>query len=205
MLRDVDVAVVGAGPVGCIAALAHARRGAKVALLEAHPTGKPRLAGELLHSPAAAILRDLGVMPLGTHPVRGFAVFSKDRDTAVLNDQGPDFGVTLEFNRLVANLRAAAADMDGITYLQGWRGVQLEGQELTVDVQGQQRTLTAGRIVGAGGRSSVIRRSLGLPSDKEVLSRMAGLVLRGVDLPWEGRGHVVIGPVGPALIYRIGG
>ena len=32
-----DVAIIGAGPVGSLCALAHARKGARVALLEANP------------------------------------------------------------------------------------------------------------------------------------------------------------------------
>ena len=57
--RRYDVAVVGAGPVGSVCALAHARKGARVALLEANPKASRRLAGEWLHPPAVRILRDL--------------------------------------------------------------------------------------------------------------------------------------------------
>ena len=44
MMTDADVAVVGAGVVGCATALALSRRGASVALLEAEP--EPGLAAE---------------------------------------------------------------------------------------------------------------------------------------------------------------
>src|SRR5947208_593223 len=40
--------------------------------------------------------------------------------------------------------------------------------------------------------------------DGGLLSYMAGVELRGVELPREGFGHVVIGGPGPALLYRIG-
>ena len=55
-----DVTVVGAGPVGCIAAIALARRGSRVTLLEASPVGK-RLAGEWLHPAAVRLLNELDV------------------------------------------------------------------------------------------------------------------------------------------------
>ena len=56
-----DVAVVGAGPVGCVTALAFARRGARVLLLEAQPTAADRLAGEWLHPAGLAVLQDFGL------------------------------------------------------------------------------------------------------------------------------------------------
>ena len=60
-LRHYDVAIVGAGPVGSLCALAHARKGARVVLLEANPKASKRLAGEWLHPPAARMLRDFGI------------------------------------------------------------------------------------------------------------------------------------------------
>ena len=41
-----DVVVVGAGPAGCGAALAHARKGASVLVVEADPRAAKRFAGE---------------------------------------------------------------------------------------------------------------------------------------------------------------
>ncbi len=56
-----DVAVIGGGPVGMVAALAHAHRGARVLVLEANPAASQRLAGEWLHPPARLALEQLGV------------------------------------------------------------------------------------------------------------------------------------------------
>ena len=60
-----DVAIVGAGPVGSLCAIAHARKGYRVALFEANPAASKRLAGEWLHPPAARILRELGLSVSG--------------------------------------------------------------------------------------------------------------------------------------------
>ncbi len=54
MRERYDVGVIGGGPVGCVAALEFARRGASVLLLEANPRASQRLAGEWLHPPALA-------------------------------------------------------------------------------------------------------------------------------------------------------
>jgi flavin-dependent dehydrogenase len=62
----------------------------------------------------------------------------------------------------------------------------------------------AGRIVGADGRSSIVRKSLGFPPALAFVSYMAGLVLEDVDLPYEGYGHLLLGGPGPVFVYRIG-
>src|SRR5690606_17803410 len=61
-----------------------------------------------------------------------------------------------------------------------------------------------GRVIGADGRGSVVRASLGLPAETFTPSRMAGVLLRGATLPHEGFGHVFLGGPGPILAYRIG-
>ena len=59
--RTYDVAVIGAGPAGCAAALAHARAGAHVLLLEANPDAADRLAGEWLHPTGVEALAEIGI------------------------------------------------------------------------------------------------------------------------------------------------
>ena len=79
--RRYDVAIVGAGPVGSLCALAHARQGTRVILLEANPKASQRLAGEWLHPPAVRNLRDLGVdlgAQLSDPKGKGFVVFPED-------------------------------------------------------------------------------------------------------------------------------
>ena len=49
-----------------------------------------------------------------------------------------------------------------------------------------------------------MRSTLDLADDRETLSRMAGLELKGADLPVQGFGHVFLGGPGPILAYRIG-
>ena len=80
-----DVAVVGGGPVGCVAALAFARSGAHVCLIDPDtPSG--RLTGEWLHPTGAGILEELRVDLTGVeHSLGcGFAIFPKGAEPIVL-------------------------------------------------------------------------------------------------------------------------
>ncbi len=203
-MQSFDVAVIGGGPVGCVTALAHAKRGARVALLEASPERKNRFAGELLHPVAVDILAQCGVnlAAAGSHgPNRGFAVFTPEHSGPFLLRYPKGKGATFEFNAYVDELRAATMQTEGITWFPGARVSMLEGQSVH---WGAGTGLRAGRIIGADGRFSFARKALGLPDDRHVLSHMAGLTLHGVELPFEGSGHVVLSRVGPALVYRIG-
>jgi squalene monooxygenase len=207
-VQSFDVAVVGGGPAGCVTALAHARKGARVALIEAQPGRKNRFAGELLHPPALDALRRVGIerlAPACDHgPNRGFAVFSPENDgPQVLHHRGAP-GATCEFNALVDTLQEEAKAHAGVTFLGGYRATAAErGLLQLLDKSDGASTLRADRIIAADGRFSAMRKSLGIPDDRTPLSNMAGLLLRGVRLPFEDYGHVMLGGVGPVLAYRI--
>ena len=67
--------------MGSFCALAHARAGARVALLEANPKASTRLAGEWLHPPAVRMLRDIGLSldaERRSAPGKGFVVLPED-------------------------------------------------------------------------------------------------------------------------------
>ncbi|MGH8543296.1 MAG: FAD-dependent monooxygenase, partial [Gammaproteobacteria bacterium] len=203
-----DVAVVGAGPVGAVAALAHARRGARVALFEANPRSAQRLAGEWLHPPAIEVLRQVGIDLPGAIPEhsagQGFVVFPDDGSSpCLLPYAGGAPGLSCEHSALVGTLRAAAAAHPNVDYLTSARVRRIEGHSVRYVQRGGVGSITAGRIVGADGRRSLVRASLGLPVDHAICSRMVGLLLRDVALPFEGYGHVLLGGPGPVLAYRI--
>src|SRR5437016_13078771 len=54
-----DVAVIGAGPAGCAAAIAAARAGASVRLFERGPYPRHKVCGEFVSPEALALLREL--------------------------------------------------------------------------------------------------------------------------------------------------
>ncbi len=208
--RHYDVAVVGAGPVGAVAALAHARRGARVVLFEANPKSALRLAGEWLHPPGVAALSRLGIdLPaaIPEHAVgQGFVVLPEDGSTPCLLPYAEGArGFSCEHTALVEALRAAATAHTDVEYLPATRVRHIEGRRLCYTHRGGDDLgfITADRIVGADGRRSMVRTALGLRIDPHVCSRMVGMRLSNVELPYEGFGHVVLGGPGPILAYRM--
>ena len=203
-----DIAIVGAGPVGSVCALAHARKGARVALLEANPKAARRLAGEWLHPPAVRMLQDVGIT-LDTQPHsvtgKGFAVFPEDGSEPIMLPY-PDgsHGLACEHAELVSCLHEAIEDEPGIDFFLHARVREVSDGRLAYSRNGAGQSLNAARIVGADGRASVVRQSLGLSVKPMPCSRMVGVMLEGVDLPLKGYGHVVLGAPGPLLIYHVG-
>ncbi|HNA49386.1 MAG TPA: FAD-dependent oxidoreductase, partial [Mycobacterium sp.] len=59
-MRDADVLVVGAGPVGLTAALALVRGGMRVDLVESRPALESESLAATFHPPTLQILADLG-------------------------------------------------------------------------------------------------------------------------------------------------
>ena len=203
-----DVAVVGAGPVGSLCALAHARKGARVVLLEANPKASTRLAGEWLHPPSVQILNEFGIDLDKQSPSargKGFVVFPEDGSEAiVLPYLDGSHGLACEHSELVSCLREVIEMETGIDFFLHARVREVEDERLTFTRNGVDESLTAARIVGADGRASVVRRSLGLSTSPATCSRMMGIKLERVKLPLEGYGHVLCGGPGPILIYRLG-
>ena len=207
-VRRYDVAVVGAGPVGSLCALAHARKGARVVLLEANPKASTRLAGEWLHPPSVQILRGFGI-DLGKQSSsakgNGFAVFPEDGSEPIaLPYMDGSHGLACEHSALVSCLREAIEKEAGIDFFLHARVRVVEDGRVTFTRNGVDESVKASRIVGADGRASIVRRSLGLSTNPVTCSRMMGIKLESVRLPLEGYGHVLCGGPGPILIYRLG-
>lgn len=202
------MAVIGAGPVGCVAALSLARKGRRVLLLEANGRASERLAGEWLHPSAVEILRDLQV-PMGGEEIhttgRGFAVFPDDgSDPVVLPYADGSLGVSIEHSTLVRLLRERVAGEPKITLLEPARVSSIHGQAISYRTGGSgTKSASASLIVGAIGRAGgSLSRSAPRPNGKAP-TRMGGIVLSDVRLPFEGFGHVILGGPGPVLVYRL--
>ncbi|MFO0555761.1 MAG: FAD-dependent oxidoreductase [Polyangiaceae bacterium] len=212
MRRDIksyDVAIIGAGPVGCVTALAFAARGADVLLLEANPKAcGARLAGEWLHPAAVEVLNRVGVDLTSSRPYatgRGFVVYPDDGSRPIaLPYANGEFGWGLHHERLVDLLRAKVSNHPSIEYLEYAKATRIVGQNLTYQGKGgAMRTIYADQIVGAAGRSSVAHSALGIGASSGTYSRMAGVLLEDCRVPFEGFGHVILGALGPILMYRL--
>ena len=161
-----DVAIIGGGPVGSFAALAFAKRGARVALLEANPRAATRLAGEWLHPPAVEMLAELGV-ELGDegYPTgRGFAVLPDDgSEPIVLPYAEGRSGASLHHERLVAKLRRHVLGHDAIHYIEGARATAIDTTGVRYRLaSGPEKIVEAKQVVGASGRSGMAHRALGI-------------------------------------------
>ena len=205
--RHYDVAIVGAGPVGSVCALAHAQQGARVALFEANPKASQRLAGEWLHPPAIRALRSLGIeIEKGVnHTVgKGFAVIPEDGSRAmVLPYQSGTNGLACEHSHLVACLHSKVEQRSDIDFFMPARVRSVEEGRLVFNNRGVDESLSVSRIIGADGRSSVVRKSLGLQPQRLTCSRMIGVEVNHTELPFEGYGHIFLGAPGPVLIYQL--
>ena len=135
-VRRYDVAIVGAGPVGSLCALAHARKGARVALLEANPKASKRMAGEWLHPPAVRMLREVGIR-LDTQPLstagKGFVVFPEDgSEPIVLPYPEGLHGLACEHAAIVSNLRDAIEHEPGVDFIPHARVRSVEDERVTL-------------------------------------------------------------------------
>lgn len=198
-----DDAVVGAGPAGCATALALARAGRRVLLLDGNPAAASRLAGEWLHPSALDNLRQLGVELPDAFAGRGFVVHpGRAEEPVVLPYPDGRAGASVEHPALVAALREAAVAHELIDVARA-RLVEL-GPGRAIVRAGAFAWAVPARVIGADGRGSLVRRLAGLAGGRSVVSHMAGVVLDDAELPLEGFGHVVLGGPGPMLLYRLG-
>jgi 2-polyprenyl-6-methoxyphenol hydroxylase-like FAD-dependent oxidoreductase len=202
-----DVAIIGAGPAGATAAIAFAKQGARVTLIEGYPGAAARFAGEWLHPPGVRTLRSLGVdvTALARSRGHGFAIFGDDAADPVCLPYDDGEAIARVHEELVAHLRNHAASLANVTYLPGHVFAGLDGNRLDLEDRTHSRrfSLRAERIIGADGRASKVRAALSGPTASQHLSYMAGLELLDAPLPFEGLGHVFLGGTGPALLYRI--
>ena len=198
------MAIIGAGSVGSLCALAHARRGARVALFEAKPNGYDKLKGEWLHPPAARMLEQTGVrFDDEANATKGFVVFPEDGSEPIpLPYSEGSRGLVLPHETLVLRLRDAARNEPNIDFITELARPTRDGR-VTYTQNGVEKSVIADRLVGADGRGALVLRLLGLTAKPTVRSRMIGVRMDGADLPMEGYGHVLCGGPGPIFMYKL--
>ncbi len=205
---DADVAIVGGGPVGTATALAFSRAGARVCLVDARPQTH-RLGGEWLHPTGAGILADLGVdfardaIPHASG--RGFAIFPKDGDPIVLPYVGGERAVGCQHHLIVEAIQKRLACEHNVTVLAGCRVTDVARGRVTVATPDRRRTIevAAGLVVGADGRQSVVRQTLGHSGGSQPVSYMLGVLIDAAALPFTEFGNVFLGGPGPVLAFRV--
>ncbi len=177
--KTYDVAIVGAGPAGALAALVLARAGRRVVLIDARPgseQGSPFRIGESLPPAGGRLLASLGLRALldrGGHlPSRGNLIaWGSSELHAVDSIRDPEgAGWHLDRARFDLDLRAAAFAA-GATWLPA-RFERLErvggadagvprGWELTCSGAGGPARVRATLVLDASGRQALVARQAG--------------------------------------------
>jgi phytoene/squalene synthetase/2-polyprenyl-6-methoxyphenol hydroxylase-like FAD-dependent oxidoreductase len=204
-LPKYDVVVVGGGPVGLVTARAFSRRGARILVLEADPRAATRLAGEWLHPRGRSVLESLDLdAGRTTFTGRGFVVYPDDgRPAITLPYPGAARAISFPHHDFVEVLRRQLTDDPYVDLRMGERVLRV-APGTRPRVHTRDEVIETALVVGADGRRSVARAALGDEAAPLRVSRLAGLILHDVELPFEEHGHVFVGGPGPILAYRIG-
>lgn len=174
MTPQPQVLVVGAGPVGLMAALELHRRGLRVSVVEEKDKGEAKSYAVVLHGRVLRALVELGLTDTLTWqgcPLKQVTLFSDGERRATLTlpaaDEVSGGGLTLPQNVLRRALERTLHER-GIDVRYGHRVVSLEeGQKaVTAHFAGPDASPTsvvADFVVGADGHDSTLRSLLGLP------------------------------------------
>jgi flavin-dependent dehydrogenase len=196
-VTDVDVVVVGGGPVGLAAAVAARERGLEVLVLEPRPGPVDKACGEGLMPGTLAALQRLGVDPPG-HLLSGIT-YLDGRHRADHAFRRPGRGV----RRTVLHEALAARAADAQVTVVPRRVGELRWTSTGVLVEG----VSARWLLGCDGLHSTVRRLAGLEGPPARVRRY-GLRRHHVVAPWTDRVEVhwagdveaYVTPVGPELV-----
>lgn len=150
-----DVAVVGAGPAGSAAAIAAARAGARVLLLDRADFPRDKPCGDGIAPDTLDEVAELGVsgMADGFRPNDGLRLVGPGGDTVARRLQRPAYTIPRRVfdARLVDAAVAAGAELRRHTV----RTITDHGDRVTLD------DAEAAVVIGADGAGSIVRRALG--------------------------------------------
>ncbi|GLY29647.1 FAD-dependent oxidoreductase [Kineosporia sp. NBRC 101731] len=171
-----EVIVVGAGPVGMVAALALAQQGVQVLVLEAGEDLAAESRASTFHPPTLEILHRLGVgkelhelglvAPNFQYRDRHGTVFA-DLDLGLLSDDTPfSYRLQCEQNKLTELIAAKLPSQPTATLRFGARVERVERNADSVSVylpgDGRDPSYRADWVIATDGASSTVRKSLGV-------------------------------------------
>lgn len=189
IMKDFDIAIVGAGPAGSATAIASARLGYRVAIVDKQFFPRDKLCGDFINPINWPVFRALGVderIRGEAHAVvRGFRLtthFGAHAEAAFsLQDHERLLGIGLTRSRLDQVLLEKTRH-EGVSLFQGCKVINLskrsDGWTVEIDCAGVSKTLQAQVLVGADGRNSWVAQRIGLSSSGDVTGRAVGFQVR---------------------------
>jgi menaquinone-9 beta-reductase len=188
-MKRFDIAIIGAGPAGSSAAIACARKGYSVALLDKEQFPREKLCGDFLNPICWPMLRELEVereVLARSHEkvtTFRFSSFSGEEAEVPLPNSEDEtlFGLGVRRFDLDHGL-LKKSESEGATLFQECKLVDLErearGWLLRFDRGGVIEELPATVLIGADGRNSWVGHRLGMTASAAMQGRAIGFQLR---------------------------
>lgn len=209
-----DIAIVGAGFTGALAAAALADGNRRIVVLDAHPAGRPQFGGELIHAAGVDMLVDLKLWPILAHAdgerIDGFRVTAHADDPPValpyrdVPTRRPG-GLSIEHHDAVARVRAHLASCQGVDLRTGQRIVDViwkDGRVAGVRTAAGEEIRAALTLI-ADGRHSKLRKAIGIRARHRAVSLSAIVRAKNESMPARGYAYVCLGAPGPMLAYGL--
>ena len=198
-----DVVVAGAGPVGLAAAIAAAREGLRVTVLERRATPVDKACGEGILPPGVRALELLGVDgidPSSCTPIAGLRWVEEDGRVAEARLPSP--GLAARRPALVDAMARRAREL-GVELRDACavRGFELRADGIAVDTD--EGMIDAGILVAADGLHSPLRARAGLARPGRGPRRF-GLSQHFRVRPWSDFVEVHLSPHGEAYVTPVG-
>jgi digeranylgeranylglycerophospholipid reductase len=216
--RSVDVAIIGAGPAGCSAAMAPARAGLSVLLIEREPASRvgDKICGNALTAEGVAAMSDFIAPPAGPEVVARIMSGTFYAPDGTTGARLPMPGVVLNRltfgQRLLADAVEAGAELADECSCVGWS----DRNELRVRVRsdGGESEICARIFIDASGYRSVLARDGGpivadVPTRDEVGVAYREIVSLRAPIDENGGAYLVLSPPGAefgyAWVFPMGG
>ncbi|KAI5812247.1 squalene epoxidase-domain-containing protein [Pyronema omphalodes] len=216
-----DVAIVGAGILGCALSVAFGNQGRSVLLIERDLSEPNRIVGELLQPGGVQALEKLGMKDclegIDAIPVYGYECIYHGQRVNIpylQQDNGSRYeGRSFHHGKFIMKLREAARKTKGVTIIEATAKDLIRSKsDQVIGVLASPKTAAKGAqpneyfahlTVSADGYASNFRKHV-VSRKAEVRSTFVGLELKDIVLPAPNHGHVIMGNNPPVLLYQIG-
>ncbi|ENI00277.1 hypothetical protein COCC4DRAFT_34462 [Bipolaris maydis ATCC 48331] len=219
--HEADVVIVGAGILGCAAAVAFGKQGRSVILLEKSLKEPDRIVGELLQPGGVNALEKLGMRDclddIDAIPCYGYQVmYHKEQAHIPYPDnlikgapsKAPE-GRSFHHGRFISKLRAKAKATPNVTVVESTVTSLVKSDHtnqvvgVSCQTDGEQDYFFGAVTLVADGYASKFRKEY-IPHQPQVRSKFWGLEMIDAQLPVPNHGHVILTDAPPILIYQIG-